>query len=91
MDEYSGDAGNFMMTPASGSLYASNGKYFCASNYDNDQRGEDHYAGSSYVYGGWWIGYYSVSVLNRNAGGMWQDTWTGSGNVQTSRMMVKSK
>jgi len=79
-----------MMTSASGTLFVPNGKYFCAPDYDVDQYSGVNFAADSYAYGGWWLGYYSVAVLNRNAGGRWENAWTATSDVQTSRMLVKS-
>jgi len=92
VDGYSGDAGDALTTIGNSAAYVANGKLFCTPDQDVDGRSEANYATYTQVYGGWWIGHYSQSILNRNAGGMWQTSgWDGNPyDVQASRMLVKS-
>ena len=88
MAGYSGDAGD-AMTTTQNPYWKANGRMFTTLDNDNDIWAD----GNCAIYGGWWFGQCSTSLIAAVTGGsVTNGIWvTGSPvyDVQASRMLVK--
>jgi len=82
---YSGDAGN-AMADAQNPAWNADGQKFSTPDSDNDILPPGSCAVNNAC--GWWFGWCSCNVINKDAGGIWVTT-SPVYDVQFSRMLVK--